>query len=197
MSCLRQLTLSELGKGQGNQAQRAPQLLRDSRLLFPNLEIARVIRVQRQINPEQRAIGENPYRLLHLSERRRHVSQKGRAQREIVVRENICRVPCNQIGVLLHALLIVACHPVVHTSGGITLALGHAVKVAECFLEVLLRILQVAEIQRQGGQRLVADAELWIQLHRPGIAASRLIEPACGRGFPSRRIVTEHFQRRG
>ena len=125
----------------------------DSQLLAPfaplvrRLEIPRVARVQRQIHPDTaRAWAGLPPRAAFHPEPW-DVSQVCQAQRQIVVRRNVGGIPRDQVAVFLHALRIVACHPVEHTASGVTFALGHSVKVTERFLDVLLRILLLAQVQ--------------------------------------------------
>ena len=97
-----QLALSQLSESQRQHAQQT-RLLHGSHFLFRRLELTRVIEVQRQIVTVELAVGQDFYRLPHLIQGLGHLSQEGQAQREIVVRRSVRRIPDDQIPEFLHA----------------------------------------------------------------------------------------------
>ena len=92
-------------------------------------------------------------------------------------------IPGDQVAVFLHAGLIVAGDVVEQAARAVPLALGHAVEMADGFLDVLLGVLLLVQVARRDGHAGVAEAEVRIQRDRlrEALAARRR---TCCRTWP-------------
>src|SRR5205823_546911 len=136
-----------------------------SRLLFSGLEVARIRRVHRDIEPVQRALGQNGRHLPHFFKRLVHVSQLSPAKREIVVRSSVGRELFEERAVFLSTFLRVAQDKEVKTSRTIFLALRHPVHVTEGKLDKFLRILLPAQVSSGGGHAGICQAKVLVEVH--------------------------------
>ncbi len=181
------------------QRQHSPgvRLLNLQRFTLTGLEVARVARVQGQIDPEERLLRHQSDDAAHFLDGLGHLSQRGQTQGEVIVRRHVGRIARDQVAVFLDALLIVAGQEVEQPARRVTLTLRHPIEMPQCLVDVLVGILHVPEVLRQSRQRLVSDAKLRIELNGFGVVGSRFFQLVVGCGFPRRSIVPNHVQRRG
>ena len=117
------------------------------------------------------------------------------AERQLVAPDYVGGVSRDQLAVFLDALLVVAGEPRVHPARVVALALGHPVDVAESFLDVCLRFLQLPEVPRHTGEALITDAETRIELDRLQQTVPRFLEPVVRRRLECRREMAYDIER--
>ena len=165
------------------------------RLLLRLLEVAGVVQIEREVVAKERLARKDPDDFLHHLDRALHLPQQAQTQGELVAPGNVGAIFRHRVTVFLDALLVVVGRQAVGTARVIALAVGHAVQVLHCLLEILPLVGRAAEIARLVRRDQVAKAEVLVDLDRLLRVLQRLLELVRRGGGHRRGIGRQHVER--